>query len=136
MTIVAMLLGWCWGAVAATSGASGAEQETAPSDRYRVLRGALMLRDVPLRLLPSCTGVAPLTPANTVGDYLAGFMAHMHEGGNRLTTQCDPQPRGAQRCQLWLKHRDDTDEWAWGVQFDLDAQGRPRTSSVKCIGSG
>ena len=35
-----------------------------------------------------------------------------------------------------LKHADEEDKWAWGIAFQLDRLGRPRPSSVECLGAG
>ena len=78
---------------------------------------------------------APQRPARTIGDYLAGFLAAMGDGRNRLSTRCQPAS-GAARCELWLKHVDDEDKWAWGIAFRLDRRGRPQPSSVECLGAG
>ena len=78
---------------------------------------------------------APQLPARTIGDYLAGFLAAMGDGRNLLSTRCQPAS-GAARCELWLKHVDDEDKWAWGIAFRLDRRGRPQPSSVECLGAG
>lgn len=109
--------------------------EAAQAERYRVVRAALQLRDVPLRVHASCAQAAPQLPARTVGDYLAGFLAAMGDGRNLLSTRCQPAS-GAARCELWLKHVDDEDKWAWGIAFRLDRRGRPQPSSVECLGAG
>ena len=109
--------------------------EAAQAERYRVVRAALQLRDVPLGVHASCAQAAPQLPARTIGDYLAGFLAAMGDGRNQLSTRCRPAS-GAARCELWLKHADDEDKWAWGVAFQLDRRGRPRPSSVECLGAG
>ncbi len=107
----------------------------AEADSYRVVRAALQLRDVSLRVHATCAQAAPQLPAKTIGDYLAGFLAAMGDGRNQLSARCRPAS-GAARCELWLKHADEEDKWAWGIAFQLDRLGRPRPSSVECLGAG
>jgi hypothetical protein len=76
-----------------------------------------------------------MAPASAIGDYLAGFMAHMQAGRNSVQAQCRPHGK-LDRCELWLKHADSEDEWAWGIGFDMDSQGKPDPSSVTCLGAG
>ncbi len=102
---------------------------------YQAIRAALQLRDVPLRVHPTCRNAAPILPARSIGDYVAGFLSHMDSGRNSVTTACQPRP-GGHRCDLWLKHADEEDEWGWGIRFDMDRRGRPRATSVRCLGSG
>jgi hypothetical protein len=105
------------------------------SASYQAIRAALQLRDVPLRAHPTCRNAAPVLPARSIGDYLAGFLANMDKGRNTVTAAC--QPRGAgQRCELWLKHADEEDEWGWGIGFDVDRGGQARKGTVRCLGSG
>lgn len=120
---------------ASPSRAGGTPTEGGQAEMYRVIQAALQLRDVPLRVHPTCAKAAPLLPARTIGDYLGGFLAAMGDGQNRVSARCKPGP-GLPRCELWLKHADEEDEWAWGIAFQLDARGRPRPSSVQCLGTG
>ena len=125
--------------VAVAGAASAAASQDAAGDsesrRYSVLRAALQLRDVPLRAHATCRDAAPVLPARSIGDYLAGFLANMDKGRNTVTTACQAQRKG-QRCDLWLKHADGEDEWSWGIRFDMDRRGRALPGSVRCLGSG
>jgi hypothetical protein len=125
------------GAVEPAAYAQPTPQAAANSElrSFQAIRAALQLRDVPLRVHATCKNAAPVMPARSIGDYLAGFLANMDAGRNSVTTTCRPVAPG-QRCELWLKHADDEDEWAWGIRFDMDRQGRPRPASVRCLGSG
>jgi hypothetical protein len=130
----------CIGIAAAAGNAAHAQAaaQTAvdsESRSYHAIRAALQLRDVPLRSHPTCRNAAPVMPAHSIGDYLAGFLANMDKGRNSVTAACQPRARG-QRCELWLKHADEEDEWGWGIGFDVDARGQPRAASVRCLGSG
>ena len=97
---------------------------------------ALQLRDVPLSVHASCRAAGPDLGDRTIGDYLAGFLAAMDQPSNTVETRCEPRPGVRARCELWLKHRDDEERWAWGLSFDVDARGRPRRESVTCLGAG
>jgi hypothetical protein len=116
-----------------------AEEATAAAEptRYLALRAALSLRDWPLHRTASCRGVAPIEPARSVGDYLAGWLAHQHEGRNQVQAHCTPRgPKQRARCELWLKHQDEEDEWAWGLAFELDGHDRPLPKTLICLGGG
>lgn len=122
---------------AAGSGVNAAE--AAAASARTALRGALQLRDVPLHVHATCKDAAPHADDKTIGDYLAGFLAAQSDGANTVQSGCKPLPgaAGVQRCEVWLKHRDKDDEWAWGLRFDMDAAGRrARPGSVRCLGSG
>lgn len=107
-------------------------------DQGKAVRALLRLQDVPLTVHPTCSGVGSDPADGTVGDYVGGFLAHMTGGSNRVEGRCLPNDsKGiARRCTVWLKHADDEDEWAWGLQFDLDPRGRPVRRSVRCLGGG
>lgn len=109
--------------------------ENAVLEAYHTVRAAMALRDVPLSIHPTCSGAAPQSEAKTVGDYLAGFLAAMDSGHNRITTRCRKTSR-ISTCELWLKHADDEDEWGWGILFAMNERGKPNRSSIRCLGSG
>ena len=103
------------------------------------LRGALMLRDLPLRSHATCRDVGPHPDDKTVGDYLAGFLAALTDGTNQIKADCQPAKgkAGRQRCEVWLKHTDKEDQWAWGLQFDMTNGARKvDPASVRCLGAG
>lgn len=108
---------------------------TAPGPRD-VLRAALQLRDLPLSAHPSCLHAGPDTRDRTVGDYLAGMLAEMDQPSNTVETACQERPGGKHRCTLWLKHRDEEERWAWGLEFELDPAMRPMRQTVRCVGAG
>ena len=124
------------GAINLASAQAAAESEADSTSRaYQIIRSALQLRDVPLNTHSTCRNAAPALPAISIGDYLAGFLANMAEGSNRVTTACQPLGAG-QRCEVWLKHADEEDEWAWGIRFEMDRRHKVRPSTVQCLGSG
>ncbi|MBQ5965078.1 hypothetical protein [Massilia sp. ZL223] len=122
-------------AAAAFGPASQDSRTDADATTYRIIRSALQLRDVSLGVHKTCRDAAPLKPARTVGDYLAGFLAHMRSDANSISTSCHPHG-GLQRCELWLAHADGDDEWKWGIRFDMDGKGKAKPSSVQCLGAG
>lgn len=133
-----VLLAMAAGQAGAADADAGTAEAAAASART-ALRGALQLRDVPLHVHATCKDAAPNADDKTIGDYLAGFLAAQGDGVNTVQSGCKPLPgtSGAQRCEVWLKHRDKDDEWAWGLRFDMDAAGRrARPGSVRCLGSG
>jgi hypothetical protein len=113
----------------------GPSAEEAEKRAYYILRAAMALRDVPLSVHPTCSRAAPQLPAKTIGDYLSGFLAAMEYGRNRITTLCRATAK-VSNCELWLKHADDEDEWAWGIAFEINEKGQPDRSSVRCLGAG
>ncbi len=121
---------------AGTSAAIAAE--ALPDASTTALRGMFLLRDVPLRQHPSCKSVGSHATDRTVGHYMAGFMSAMREDSNRIEADCIVHASGAaaKRCTVWLKHADAEDEWAWGLQFNVNKRDRPIKSSVFCLGGG
>jgi hypothetical protein len=133
---MALLLGLsCMAALPVRAQSGDPEPDNSEAASYKVIRAALQLRDVSLRVHKTCINTGPIAPARTVGDYLAGYMAHMHSKGSSISTNCQ-STRGGSRCELWMKHADGEDHWAWGISFEMDARGKANPSSVQCVGAG
>jgi hypothetical protein len=131
-TALAAALLICGAALAADGQPSAHDAATA----REALRGALGLRDVPLRLHPSCAAAGADAADRTVGDYLAGQLAAMDRPANTVSAACTAAPAGRRACSVWFKHRSDEERWAWGLAFELDARGRPLARSIRCLGAG
>ena len=125
-------------AVLATDQAERSKPNEPDAGSNLALRSMFLLQDVRLRQHPSCKSVGSHASDRTVGHYLAGFMGFMQDGNNRVEAQCVASLSDAvlKRCTVWLKHADSDDEWAWGLQFDVDRRSRPIKSSVRCLGGG
>ena len=121
--------------LAPAQAADNTAADTARSTRD-ALRGALQLRDVRLNVHDSCHQAGADAADRTIGDYLAGLLGAMDKPSNTVQASCQPGDGKRQACTVWLKHRDDEERWAWGLQFELDARKRPLIRSVRCLGAG
>lgn len=115
-----------------------AVREATRDDAREAILLMLQARDVPLSVHPSCKSVGAHSADTNIGEYVAGFLSYMNDGGNRLEADCKPltEDFAGKICSVWLKHSDEEDEWAWGLQMKSDDRGRLVRSSVRCLGSG
>jgi hypothetical protein len=107
------------------------------SDAGAIIRALLKNTDVRLDVHQSCEGVGTDPTDETIGDYIAGFMAEQRVPENTIEAGCEPGSSGDQQCQVWFKHNDPDDEWAWGVAFEMSSSdGKLSRSSIRCLGAG
>lgn len=136
---IAVCIGGCADRTNAQQATATAGQRDVQStfDAGAILRALLKNTDVRLDVHPSCSGVGTDPQDATIGDYIAGFMAAQRVPENTIEADCEPGSAQYQQCQVWFKHEDAEDEWAWGVAFQMSqADGKLSRSSIRCLGSG
>jgi hypothetical protein len=98
--------------------------------------------DVKLSAHASCSGVGTEPDDETVGDYLAGFIAEFTADPSRNWVDTSVASASAASEPVWrsdvmLRHSASEDEWGWGVRFDIrKADGLVVRDSFQCLGAG
>jgi hypothetical protein len=106
-------------------------------DRGAILRMMLSIGDYPLSRHVSCKDVGTSTVDRTISDYLAGIMAEQYTGSNTVTAGCPSKGKASYQCEVYLKHADGDDQWAWGVGFEIGtSDGAIVDGSIRCLGAG
>ena len=100
--------------------------------------GAVRLKDS-----INCTNVGTEPTDETIGRYLAGFLAELSapDKKNWIETKVEPGRSAAGEpvsiCTLTLRHEDGDDRWGWGVQFKVRSSDRlVLADSFACVGAG
>ncbi len=130
-------LGICSSCIAATEHIGVEPEESGVYGPRNATRWAFTFFDVKLSQVPSCNAAGSHPDDQTIGDYLAGFLSSMDRDTNRIEASCqviDPL-KALYQCAFWMKHQDEEDEWAWGIDF-MVAGEKPVRSSLRCVGSG
>lgn len=106
-------------------------------DSGSILRLLLAEGQYPLSRHDSCKDVGTRPDDQTIGDYLAGFLAEQGDGTNSITADCPAKNAASYECEVYLKHADGDDQWAWGVSFEISkSAGAIVDGSVRCLGAG
>jgi hypothetical protein len=114
-----------------------------PPTAKDVIDAALASSGVPLKASANCTNVGTEPTDETIGRYLAGFLAELNapDKKNWIETKVEPgrSPAGEPvfLCTLTLRHQDGDDRWGWGVRFRVRANdGLVLADSFECVGAG
>jgi hypothetical protein len=122
-------------AASPTPRAFGPQKES--PDRDSILRVLLSATDYRLSRHESCKSAATQPDDQTIGDYLAGFMAEQGSGSNSISARCPSSGSSSHQCEVYLQHADGDDQWAWGVGFQIAIKdGALVDGSVRCLGAG
>ena len=107
---------------------------------------ALVFRNAHVRLAsdPSCAGVGTSREDQSIGDFLAGFLAEQTgqaAGRNWIEVLCKDAPGGQAppgwECQMLVRRLDGEERWGWGVRFLVRASDRKAVrQSFRCAGAG
>lgn len=130
--------------VAAACGASGSAGADAfvvkrlPPEPKDVLAAMMALSSEPLTH-ESCKSAGTELTDDTVGRYLAGFLAELsrQEDANALTTDVAEVEDSGYRAQVMIRHAAGEEIWSWGIEFVIRApSGTLDRTSIRCLGGG
>ena len=114
-----------------------------PPTAKDVIDAALASSGVALKASAHCSNAGTEPTDDTIGRYLAGFLAELNAPGkkNWIETKVEPSRsasgESAFLCTLMLRHEDGDDRWGWGVRFHVRASdGLVITGSFECVGAG
>ena len=114
-----------------------------PPTAKDVIDAALASSGVRLKDAANCSNVGTEPSDETIGRYLAGFMAELSrpDKKNWIETRIEPGQSASGEpvslCTLTLRHEDGDDRWGWGVQFKVrSSDGLVLADSFSCVGSG
>lgn len=114
-----------------------------PPTAKDVIDATLASSGVMLKTSTNCTNVGTEPSDDTIGRYLAGFLAELNapDKKNWIETKVEPQRSAAGEsvflCTLTLRHQHGDDRWGWGVRFHVrSSDGLVLVDSFECIGSG
>jgi hypothetical protein len=128
-----------------TVGAARPEVHVAhqPPTAKDVIDAVIASGGVTLNVSPTCKNVGTESSDQTIGRYLAGFMAELSspDKQNWIETQIEPgtssKGEPVSICRLTLRHVDGDDRWGWGVQFHVrKSDGLVLADSFVCTGAG
>jgi len=128
-----------------TAGVPRAEVRVAhlPPTPKDVIEAAIASGGVRLRTSANCANVGTEPSDETIGRYLAGFLAELNarDKKNWIETKIEPGRTAAGEdvsvCTLTLRHEDGDDRWGWGVQFKVrSSDGLVLADSFSCVGAG
>jgi hypothetical protein len=113
-----------------------------PPTRKSVIEALMAGADVPLSVDASCEGAGTDANDRTIGHYISGMLAQLDAPSGQSWLEVSIQPELDRAGPIWrltvlIKHRDDEDEWAWGVRFAArQADGLVLLPSFECVGAG
>jgi hypothetical protein len=113
-----------------------------PPSAKDVIDAALASAAVPLSVSTTCNNAGTEPSDQTIGRYLAGFMAEMSDPRKNNWIETSVEPRRSVNgdvwiCNLTLRHLDGDDRWGWGVRFEVrQSDGRVIPQSYTCTGAG
>ena len=138
----AVLLTSCAGppAQAPSSQVFVAHRPPQPKDIIEAVMGS---QAVALKVSSTCSNVGTEPTDQTIGRYLAGFMANMAEPGKTNWVETKSAAGKSESgeavwiCDFVLRHEDGDDRWGWGVRFHVRASdGLVLADSWTCVGAG
>lgn len=108
-----------------------------------VIEAAMASSGVKLHASANCANVGTEPTDETIGRYLAGFLAELNarDKKNWIETKIEPGRSAAGEavsiCTLTLRHEDGDDRWGWGIQFKVrSSDGLVLPDSFSCVGAG
>ena len=108
-----------------------------------VIEAVMASASVSLAASANCSNVGTEPSDQTIGRYLAGFMAELStpDKKNWIETKIEPGRSASGEpvslCTLTLRHEDGDDRWGWGVQFKVrSSDGLVLADSFSCVGAG
>jgi hypothetical protein len=107
-----------------------------------VIEAAIASGGVKLGASANCANAGTEPTDETIGRYLAGFLAELNARGkkNWIETKIEPGTAAGEPvsiCTLTLRHEDGDDRWGWGIQFKVrTSDGVVLPDSFSCVGAG
>ena len=113
-----------------------------PSDKD-IIDAVIASGSIALDVSPTCKSVGTEPSDNTIGRYLAGFLAELSAPDKKNWIETERAEGTSERnepvwiCRLTLRHEDGDDRWGWGVQFQVrQSDGLVLADSFTCTGAG
>ena len=108
-----------------------------------VIEAAMASSGMKLQASANCANAGTEPTDETIGRYLAGFLAELNarDKKNWIETRIEPGRSASGEalsiCTLTLRHEDGDDRWGWGIQFKVrSSDGLVLPDSFSCVGAG